>query len=102
MSVGVYATSLTIGHLGIGCFHATASITRYLGSDDSLRSGFNCHNIFSQFWPQALTHNRYRRVFRLDCSIAWNGRETCGPEHEAGRGVVLLQSPFAKLGRIVY
>jgi hypothetical protein len=45
MGVG-YVTPLTIGYLGIGCFHETASITRYLGSDVSLRTGFNCHNIF--------------------------------------------------------
>jgi hypothetical protein len=45
MGVGGYAMPLTIGYLGIGCFHATASIIRYLGSDVSLRSGFNCHNI---------------------------------------------------------
>jgi hypothetical protein len=45
MGVDGYATPLTIGYLGIGCFHVTASVTRYLGSDVSVRRGFNCRNI---------------------------------------------------------
>jgi hypothetical protein len=45
MDVGGYTTPLTIGSLGIDRCHASASITCYLGSDVSLRSGVYCHNI---------------------------------------------------------
>jgi hypothetical protein len=57
MGVGVYSTLVTIGYLGIGCFHATASITLYLESDVSLRSEFNCNTalILRLFVPNSLT-----------------------------------------------
>jgi hypothetical protein len=50
MGVGGYGTPLTIGYLGIGCCHVTASVTRYLGSGVSPFSGFNCLNIMSLEW----------------------------------------------------